>query len=136
MTNNDFKYVLQDITTLYIGTKYTYGELMKLDEIPFKLKTIFAHYMLKEVAEDTRPEDHIFYIRESDLSYMVYKQMKVSFRMKVWKDESDGRRTPGYVSGSYRIQEIVGNEELMRKKDQILVEEMQIKRLGLLSVSM
>ena len=61
MENQDFKYVCQDMTNLYIGARYTYGELMALDEIPFKLKTILSHYMLKEVAEDTKIEDHIFY---------------------------------------------------------------------------
>lgn len=135
MSNQDFKYVMQDMTNVYIGAKYSYEELMELDEVPFKLKTILSHYMLKEVACDTKIEDHIFYLNETDMSYMVYDQMKARFRLSVWQDEKDGVKTPGYKSRVYRIKEIVGNEELMRKKDTIIVEEMHITKLGLLGVS-
>ena len=53
--NRDFKYVMQDVSRVYIGAKYTYREMMDSDEIPFKLKAILSHYILKEVAEDTTP---------------------------------------------------------------------------------
>ena len=49
--NNDFRYVMHDMTNLYIGAKHTYDELMDIDEVPFKLKTILSHYMLKEIDE-------------------------------------------------------------------------------------
>lgn len=58
--NQDFKYVMQDVSRVYIGAKFTYQEMMDTDEIPFKLKAIFSHYILKEVAGDTTPENHIF----------------------------------------------------------------------------
>ena len=48
--NRDFKYVMQDVSKVYIGAKYTYQEMMDTDEIPFKLKAILSHYILKEVA--------------------------------------------------------------------------------------
>ena len=135
MENQDFKYVMQDMTNLYIGAKYSYEELMKLDEVPFKLKTILSHYMLREVAPETKIEDHIFYLTEQDMSYLVYKQMKARFRLSVWKDESDGVKKPGYKSQVYRIGEIIGNKELMEKKDTIIVEEVHITKLGLMGVS-
>ena len=45
--NNDFKYVMHDMTNVYIGAKYTYDEIMDSDEVPFKFKVILSHYMLK-----------------------------------------------------------------------------------------
>jgi len=56
--------------------------------------------------------------------------------LNVWKDESDGVKTPGYKSQTYRIHEIIGNEELMRKKDITIVEEMHITKLGLMGVAL
>lgn len=135
LENQDFKYVLQDMTNLYFGAKLTYQELMDSDQVPFKLKTIFAHYMLKEVAPDTKIEDHIFYLKDTDLSYMIYKQLKARFRLNVWKTPEDGVKEAGYKSKEYRIWEIVGNRELIEKKDIILVEELHITKLALLSVS-
>lgn len=135
MENRDFKYVMHDLTNVYLGARYTYEELLQEDEVPFKLKMIISHYILKEVAPETKLEDHIFYLKETDLSFFVFRQMKAKFRMNVWKEEKDGVKTPGYKSQVYKIQDIVGNEELQRKKDIILVEEMHITKLGLMSVS-
>ena len=45
-------------------------------------------------------------------------------------------KTPGYQSKTYRITEIIGNEELMRKKDITIVEELHITKLGLMGVAL
>ena len=60
--NNDFKYVLQDFGNIYIGARYTYGEMVSGDEMPFKWKAIVRHYFLKEVSPETTMENHIFFI--------------------------------------------------------------------------
>ena len=135
MENRDFKYVMHDLTNIYIGAKHTYDELLVSEEVPFKLKTLISRFMLREVAGDTKIEDHIFYLKESDMSFQIYKEMKARFRLNVWKDESDGAKIPGYRSSTYRITDIVGNEELMRKKDITIVEEIHITKLGLMAVS-
>lgn len=127
---------MHDLTNVYIGAKYTYNELLVLDEVPFKLKTLISRFILREVDGNTKIEDHIFYLKETDMSYQIYKEMKARFRLNVWKDESDGVKTPGYKSSTYRIAEILGNEELMRKKDITIVEELHITKLGLMGVAM
>ena len=75
-------------------------------------------------------------MKETDMSYQIYKEMKAKFRLNVWKDESDGVKKPGYQSKTYRITEIIGNEELMRKKDITIVEELHITKLGLMGVAL
>lgn len=136
LENRDFKYVMHDLTNVYIGAKYTYNELLVLDEVPFKLKTLISRFILREVDGNTKIEDHIFYLKETDMSYQIYKEMKARFRLNVWKDESDGVKTPGYKSSTYRIAEILGNEELMRKKNITIVEELHITKLGLMGVAL
>lgn len=135
MENRDFKYVMHDLTNVYIGARFTYGELMEEEEVPFKLKMIISHYFLKEVGENTRIEDHIFYLKETDISFLVFRQMKAKFRLNVWRDELDGVKRPGYKSEVYKITDIVNNDELKKRMDITLVEEMHITKLGLMSVS-
>lgn len=135
MENKDFKYVIHDLTNVYLGARFTYEELLDQEEVPFKLKMIISHYFLKEVGPSTRIEDHIFYLKETDLSYFVYRQMKAKFRMSVWMDEKDGVKKPGYKSIVYKIDEIVNNRELKQKMDITIVEEMHVTKLGLMSVS-
>ncbi len=136
MENKDYKYVMHDLTNLYIGAKYSYDELMTLDEIPFKLKTLISRFILKEVAGDTRIEDHIFYMKETDMSYQIYKEMKVKFHLYVWKDEKDGAKRNGYKRETYTMEEILNSEELKNKKDITIVEEMHITKLGLTRVNL
>ena len=136
--NNDFRYVMQDMTNVYIGAKYTYDEIMNVDEVPFKLKVILSHYMLKEIAGNTTLENHIFYMKPDDMSYMVYKRMKARFKLNVFKEDGHGKGKPGYIQKEYKIQDIVEGPEaamLHEKMNQIFVEEMHITKLGLLSVS-
>lgn len=136
--NNDFRYVMQDMTNVYIGAKYTYDEIMNVDEVPFKLKVILSHYMLKEVAGNTTLENHIFYMKPDDMSYMVYKRMKARFKLNVFKEDGHGKGKPGYIQKEYNIQDIVEGPEaamLHEKMNQIFVEEMHITKLGLLSIS-
>lgn len=136
MENRDFKYVMHDLTNIYIGAKHTYNELLVSEEVPFKLKTLISRFMIREVDGNTKIEDHIFYLKETDMSYQMYKEMKAKFRLNVWKDESDGIKKPGYKSMTYCIADIVGNEELMRKKDITIVEEVHITKLGLMGVAL
>lgn len=136
MENRDYKYVMHDLTNIYIGAKHTYNELLVSEEVPFKLKTLISRFFTREVDGDTKIEDHIFYLKETDMSYQIYKEMKARFRLNVWKDESDGVKKLGYQSKTYRINEIVGNEELMRKKDITIVEEVHITKLGLMGVAL
>ena len=136
MENRDFKYVMHDMSNLYIGAKYSYDELLVSDDVPFKLKTLISRFILREVAGSTTIENHIFYLKETDMSYQIFKEMKAKFRLSVWKDETDGVKKPGYKSETYRITEIIGNEELMRKKDITIVEEMHITKLRLMAVAL
>lgn len=126
--NNDFKYVLQDFGNIYIGARYTYGEMVSGDEMPFKWKVIVRHYFLKEVSPETTMENHIFFMKEEDLSYQTLKELKASFKMSVWSEEK-GR----YESREYKITDIIHNGELHGKMDQIVVEELHLGKLSLLS---
>lgn len=137
MQNNDFKYVIQDITHVYMGAKYTYGELMEKDEVPFKLRAIISHYMLKEVGEDTTVESHIFHMGDKELSYMVYKQMRVKFRLKIW-EKADGKKQKkdGYVSKTYVIEDIVGNFALKECLNEPIIEEIVFTKIGIMSISL
>lgn len=136
MQENDFKYVIQDLTNVYIGARFSYTELMERDDVPFKLRSIFSHYMLKEVAGETTLADHVFFITPQSQSYLVYKQMKARFRLNVW-EPADGRKhkKDGYVSKTYTIDDIVNNEELKARMDEIMVEELHFTKLGLMAVS-
>ena len=89
--NRDFKYVLQDFGNIYIGARYSYEEMLKSEEIPYKWKAIIRHYLLKETSPETTMENHIFFMKEDDFAYETFRELKASFKMSVWT-EADGKR--------------------------------------------
>ena len=89
--NQDFKYVLQDFGNIYIGARYSYEEMLKSEEIPYKWKAIIRHYLLKETSPETTMENHIFFMKEDDFAYETFQELKASFKMSVWI-EADGEK--------------------------------------------
>ena len=78
MADRDYKHVVQDVTNIYIGGKLSYGEMLDLDEIPFKFKVILSHYILKEVSRETTIENASGNLSEVNLdgdSFKSYLQI-------------------------------------------------------------
>lgn len=134
MAENDFKYVVQSFGDFYIGARWTYGEMLVNDDMPFKWKAIVRHYLLKDVAPDTTMENHIFFMTEQDFSYETLKELKAKFKMSVWIPARAGKRRGGhYESREYKIEEIVKSRELHAQMDTIVVEELRLSKLALMT---
>ena len=130
MADRDYKHIVQDVTNIYIGGKLSYGEMLDLDEIPFKFKVILSHYILKEVSRETTIENHIFFMKKEDMSYMIFKKMKAKFRLYVFDNEKKS-----YVGKEYKIEDIVDDEYLHENMNTIFVEEMHLYKINLLAIS-
>ena len=133
MGDRDFKYVIQDMSNIYIGARFSYGELMEEEEVPYKLKKVIFRIFLQEVPEETTPENHIFLLNRDSASYRALRKMKVHFRMSVG-DEAKGKKGGAYVNRENGLDEILDDFELQGKRDKIVVEEMRISKLGLAAV--
>ena len=129
MSERDYKHVVQDVTNLYIGAKLTYGEMLDIDEIPFKFKVILSRYILKEMSRETNIENHIFFMKKEDMSYMIYKKLKAKFRLYVFDEEKES-----YITHDLKIEDIVDDEYLHENMNTIFVEEMHISKINLLGV--
>ena len=129
MAERDYKHVVQDVTNLYIGAKLTYGEMLDIDEIPFKFKVILSRYILKEMSRETNIENHIFFMKKEDMSYMIYKKLKAKFRLYVFDEEKES-----YIAHDLKIEDIVDDEYLHENMNTIFVEEMHISKINLLGV--
>ena len=133
MENKDFKYVVQDFNSIFIGARWTYQEMMEDDDMPFKWKAVILHYFMKEVDPSMKMEDHLFAMTEHDFSYQTYKQLKAKFKLSVWEtSEGKWRKKSGYVSREYKIEDIVNNKELHEHREQIIVEELQLSKMSLM----
>ena len=77
----DFKYVIADLSRIHIGSRYTYEELLRSEDIGFKLRMIIRQWFLRDVTPETTLESHLYYMETSELSYEVLCQLKARVRL-------------------------------------------------------
>ena len=59
----DFKYSMQDTNRIYVGSKYTFRELLDEEELLFKLRMLMERYVLPEADLEDTWDTQLYYIR-------------------------------------------------------------------------
>ena len=70
------KYVMQDVGTLYVGTKYTFEEILESEEIPFKFRLLCERYLLPEADREDTLETTLYYLDPKSFVVKILKQLK------------------------------------------------------------
>lgn len=92
MNENDFKYVIQDISSTQIGARFTYEEMLMSERIPLKFQSIINIYILREMKyknptdeypEKTEIGKHILSLKAGNIIYDTYKRLKLKIRFCV-----------------------------------------------------
>ncbi len=131
----DFKYVLQDTGNIYLGARFSFGELLEQEMVPFKLKAILTHYILKEVSPETTLESQFYYLEKDTFLYETFRQLKI--RIKVQR-QVEKRSLAGKIKREYR-EEIFPLKELaeiglaQKKASGIMVQEIIVSKLGMMT---
>ncbi len=131
----DFKYVLQDTGNIYLGARFSFGELLEQEMVPFKLKAILTHYILKEVSPETTLESQFYYLEKDTFLYETFRQLKI--RIKVQR-QVEKRSLAGKIKREYR-EEILPLKELAeiglarKKASGIMVQEIIVSKLGMMT---
>ena len=128
----DYKYVMADTSYLYLGAKYTYGELIENEDVPFKLRTIFERYIMPQVSGDATLEAH-FKTMPRDLAFKTYKQLKIKLKISRPKEKKNlfGKVTARYITETIPVAEYM--EMTGEEKDALVVQEVVFGKLALMS---
>ncbi len=129
--NRDYKYIMQELSTLYIGARYTYDELIEAEEVPFKVKTLVNTYIKPELrGEDLSIESHFYYMEGSGFAYQTFLQLKTRVRFSILRDKGAKRGT--YVTKVLKLQEFVKMPAAEKEKRGVLIQEIGISKLALM----
>lgn len=133
--DNDFKYIMQNTGSVFLGARFSYDEILEQEMAPFKLKTIISQYILKDVDSSTTLESHFYYMTADSLSYKTFKELKVKIKVSIPQEH---KGFGGKVSYRYeeKVYSLKAFEELnlaQKKKMGIIIREIIISKLGLLS---
>ena len=134
---DDFKYFMQDVGTLYLGAYYNYEELLRNEMVPFKLKSIIEHYIMKDTQADTTLESQFYYMSEDDFSYKTYMQLKTKVKvcMYVEKRSLFGKEKMVYQNTVVPLAELVQMNLAQKKKYGVKVQEIIISKLAMMAFS-
>lgn len=93
----DYKYVMQDAGSLYLGARYSYQELLENETVPFKLKAILEHYIFKEASPETTLESQFYYMEQGNFLYETFHQLKVKIKVQLQVEKKG-------ISGKTRLE--------------------------------
>lgn len=130
--NRDYKYVLQDFTTIYLGARYSYSELIEAEEVPFKIKTLVNHY-IKPEEEDLTLESDFYYMEGKGFAYQTFLQLKTKIKISILK-EKKGSGKKYYATEVMKLQDFVKIPPADKEKDGIMIQEIIISKLALMAL--
>ena len=82
-TYEDYKYCIQDVTKLYIGSKYNFGELLDAEAVPFKLKLVMRQYVMPEADLEDTLETHFYYLDPKSFLVQIYGQLSLKVKINL-----------------------------------------------------
>lgn len=133
--NNDFKYFMQDTGSVYLGSKFSYAEIMEQEMVSFKYKSIIEHYIYKDTAPETTLESQLYYMTPEQFSYKTYKQLKakVKVSMLAKKKTLFGEEKVVYENKVVKLDELVGMNLAKKKQCGMIVQELILSKLAIMA---
>ena len=133
----DFKYVMQDTGSIYVGAKYAYEEFLEAEAVPFKLKAILTHYILKEASPQTTLESEFYYLEPGTFLYETWKQLKVRVKVQVQVEKKSlfGKKRMEYQEKILTLKELTEMNLARKKASGLLITEIILSKLGMMTFS-
>ena len=133
----DFKYVMQDTGSIFLGARYSYRELLEAEAVPFKLKAILTHYILKESSPETTLESEFYYIEPGTFLFETWQQLKarVKVQVQVEKKSLFGKSKINYQEKILTLKELSDINLARKKSSGLIINEIILSKLGMMTFS-
>lgn len=138
----DFKYNVQDTNRIYVGSKYTFRELLDEEELLFKLRMLMERYVLPEADLEDTLETHLYYLGPESFLVRIYRQMKARVRVSVIEEKKGlfGRREKAeetgkrYVTKQLTVEELTAMTPEEKERKGLVVQELSVSKLALIGM--
>lgn len=132
----DYKYVMVDTGNVYLGAKYTYGELMQNEDVPFKIRTIVERYILPQADAETTLESDFYYMNLDSLACRTFRQLKTKVKCSRLVDKkslfSRGKSKKVYATEVMGLEKFAGMNPADKQTQGIMVQEIIINKLAMM----
>ncbi len=132
----DYKYGMQDAGRVYVGSKYTFAELLEAEEILFKFRMLVQKYILPEADMEDTLETHLYYLEPSGFLVKLYKQMKARVKVNVIEEKKSlfGKSRREYVTRQLTIEELTGKTPAEKEACGMVIQELSVSKLALMGL--
>ena len=136
MTYEDYKYSMQDTARIYVGSKYTIGELLEAEDILFKFRMIVERYILPEADREDTLETHLYYLEKGKFLVQTYKQMKAKIKVNVIEEKKDlfGKVRNKYVTRVLNIDELTSMSAAEKESKGMVIQELSVSKMALMGL--
>ncbi|MCR4599417.1 MAG: hypothetical protein K5678_10330 [Acetatifactor sp.] len=124
------KYVMQDVGTLYVGTKYTFEEILESEEIPFKFRLLCERYLLPEADREDTLETTLYYLDPKSFVVKILKQLKAKVKVNVLAAKKDKTE---YTTKNLTIEELVSILPTEKEKQGFVIQELSVSKFALMA---
>lgn len=135
-TYEDYKYSMQDTGRLYVGSKYTMGELLEAEDILFKFRMIVERYILPESDLEDTLETHLYYLEKGKFLVQTYKHMKARVKVNIIEEKKNlfGKKKKEYVTRNLTIDELVEMPVEEKERKGLVIQELSVSKLALMGL--
>ena len=130
----DYKYCMQDVGTVYIGTKFTFQELLDSDIIPFKFQLVVERYIMPEADLEDSLETHLYYLTEKSFLVRIYEQLKMKVKINIIEEKKTltGKGKKEYTTKVVPIRVLAQMPVADKEAAGVVVQELAISKLALM----
>lgn len=134
----EFRYIMQDSGSYYIGAKYTYAECLDNEDVPFKFRAIIEHYISKDTDISNTIESHLYYLDQNQFAYKTYRQLKARVKISILEPKKRlFKKTTEYIYKEQvvSIDDLVDMNLAKKKGNGLIIRELMLSKLALMSFS-
>ena len=132
----DFKYLIQNFSNIFVGGRMTYEELADYDDTPLQLKKAIHRVIKREIPMQTMLCDHLLNLSPDSDSFLLYQQAKITIEVVFFHEvETKKEKQTKYEAKTYTFDQFLNAQELHGENKDFFIREIVFKKLRLATIS-
>lgn len=134
---SDYRYILDNLSELAVGSRYSYRELAENIDLSYKYRCIIKRFIEQEVDPETTIESHFYCMTRDSSSYEIYQQLHTKVRCYVQNKKKGlfGTST-AYAEEVMTMEELTAMSPEDKLSKRLLIAEIQIPKIRLMNYAM
>ncbi|MCD7750568.1 MAG: hypothetical protein LUI10_02310 [Lachnospiraceae bacterium] len=138
MEYRDYRYIMQDTGRLYVGGKFTFGDLSEEKDVPFKFQAILNTYVIREIDPQTSVESLFYYMETGGMVYKTFEALRTKIKVSELKEirKFGGGTKTEYREQIYSLDDFIAIPPTEKERRGMLIQEIQCSKLAIMSFAL